>query len=248
MGDISDPNAFLQLERGAFVTVIHKHIKTVSRGFALKFRFALKRKAKSQGIDPQNIGHDVFHQLIVDSLRMMQTTSVSLQEALHRNDNDIARVQTLLDAGRKGFATIIQNKGNASLVRSHALHLYDTILYSLKQKAQTRQFGEFLSEVDMDVITKDYHHILKVHVREGDKACIENCFRYFAYAVHFEDKSTETKECRSVKRNQVRTDHLTTEQPKTDPSKKGNNHIDIWTSRQHYVQSQLDIIHSYLVH
>eukprot|EP01083_Nonionella_stella_P194395 717032_1 len=107
----------------------------------------------------------------------------------------------------------------------------------------------------MERITQDYHHILKVHIREGDKTCIENCFRYFDYAVHFEDEPAEIEQCRSAKRKEDRMHDLSAVHQKHDydggtafTAKENTEDIDIWALRQHYVQSQLDIIHSYLVH
>eukprot|EP01083_Nonionella_stella_P071341 191557_1 len=181
---------------------------------------------------------------------MIQTASKSLREAINRNSNGIARIQTLIDGRRRGFGKLIKKEGGVSL--PIALKLYDTIFYSLKQRAQTAQFGEFLSDLDMDCITKDYYHIQKVHMREGDTVHIENCLRYFAYAVHFEDHPTEKDECRSVKRKQRRMKHFNTDLDSKQEQKEIALHEetdkDIWRLKQHYIQSQLDIIHSYLVH
>eukprot|EP01083_Nonionella_stella_P286660 975609_1 len=251
--EISDAKAFLQLDRDTFVAIIQKHV-AVPKVFAVRLHFAinkgLKQKAKSQGVDPHSIGHDVFVQIIIKHLKIVQSRSKSLQDALDNNTNDIARIATLINAGRKSFGKMIQKECKISLAFS--LKLYDTILYTLKQTAQTRQFGEFLSDLDMEGITKDYHHILKVHTREGGKTCIENCFRFFKYAVHFEDKRTEIDECRSTKRNEQRIHRLHTEsnQDQKDDALIINEEadIDIWRLKQHYIQSQLDIIHSYLVH
>eukprot|EP01083_Nonionella_stella_P139098 423581_1 len=100
----------------------------------------------------------------MDSLKAMHTISRLLQEELNRNANDIAHIKNILTARRKGFGKLIQKAANTSSAMS--LQLHDAIMYSLKQKAQTQQFGEFLSDLDMKTITKDYHHILKVHIHE----------------------------------------------------------------------------------
>eukprot|EP01083_Nonionella_stella_P112212 329793_1 len=242
MRDIADPETFLQLDEEAFVQFMQKHIK-VSNAFAMKFRSSInkqwKRTAQSQSIDPQHINRDALKQIIVDCLKMMQTVSRSFQEALNRNSNGIACVQTFLNAGRKRFGKIIQKEGNTSLAIS--LRLRDTILYSLEQKAQSQQFGTFLSDLDMESVDRDYYHILRVHINGGDKTCIENCFRYFKRAVHYEDKPSEIEECISVKR-QDRMHCLNTDDQKSDA-------LDIEALRQHIeALSHLDIIHSYLVH
>eukprot|EP01083_Nonionella_stella_P091309 255283_1 len=201
--------------------------------------------------------HKVLNQVFMDYLEAMQTTSRSLEEALDNNENDIACLDTLLNARRKEFVQKLkqkEGKTSISLAPSMALKLYDKILYSLKQKAQTMQFGKFLSDIDIEQITKDYHHILEVHIHEGDKTCIENCFRYFEYAVHFEDEPTEIEQCRSAKRNEERmhrfntNDHDLKGDRVVSKDVKEHKDIDIWKLRQHYVQSQLGTIHSYLVH
>eukprot|EP01083_Nonionella_stella_P305591 1066588_1 len=130
---------------------------------------------------------------------------------------------------------------------SDAVRLYDEILHTLKRKAQTQQFGEFLSDLDMECITNDYHHILKVHVSDGDKTWIENCFRFFELVHHY-DKPTD--ECRSVKRNENRRHRVNSHsnEDATDIALNEEANKDIWRLKQHYIQSQLDIIHSYLVH
>eukprot|EP01083_Nonionella_stella_P150521 479624_1 len=253
--DISDPKTFLQLDEDIFVEIVQKHIHAVPKVFALKLHWAINRKLKR--IDAQNIDHEVFSQIIMDYLKTMQTTSRSLQEALDHNSNDIARIQTFLSARRKRFGKIIQKEGKTSLPMS--LKLYDKILYAMKQKAQTQQFGEFLSDLDMERITQDYHHILKVHIREGDKTCIENCFRYFEYAVHFDDNAFQKEQCRSAKRKEDRIHQViadTHDQIQQTQAHRDHKHDvfndeqnkDIWRLKQYYIQSQLDIIHSYLVH
>eukprot|EP01084_Bolivina_argentea_P152845 266541_1 len=121
---------------------------------------------------------------------------------------------------------------------------------ALKTKAQTEAFGEFLSELDSQQIDADYHHILHSHINLGTATQKHQVFGFFEHTVHYEDTESEKKEgCQSFKRRQRRADCL-------DDNKANEisenapiyNNIDIWSLKQHYMQSTLDVIHSYLVH
>eukprot|EP01083_Nonionella_stella_P297760 1010941_1 len=236
--DVADAEAFLQLDIDTFVAIIQKHVHVSKVYFAVKLWHAinkgLKQKAKSQSIDPQSLSHDVFVQIITDHLKRIQNISKSLQDALDSNDNDIARIGTFVSAKRKQFGKMIQNQCKRSMTLSDAVRLYDEILHTLKRKAQTQQFGEFLSDLDIEGITNDYHHVLKVHIREGESQQIENCLRFFKYAVHFEDKATEINECRSVKRKDKRRYRLNTHynQDEEDNALNDEANKDIWKLKQ----------------
>eukprot|EP01083_Nonionella_stella_P297759 1010940_1 len=245
--DVADAEAFLQLDIDTFVAIIQKHV-SVPKVFVVKLHTAIRKAIKKALKQNMTADHDVFVQIIINHLETMQNISKSLRDALDCNANGIARIATFMSARRKEFGKMIQNECKLSLALS--LKLRDTILYTLKQKAQTQQFGEFLSDLDIEGITNDYHHVLKVHIREGESQQIENCLRFFKYAVHFEDKATEINECRSVKRKDKRRYRLNTHynQDEEDNALNDEANKDIWKLKQHYIQNQLDIIHSYLVH
>eukprot|EP01084_Bolivina_argentea_P169158 293269_1 len=119
---------------------------------------------------------------------------------------------------------------------------------TLKPKAQTKQFGEFLSDLDMKNVNLDYYHILNIHINNGNKETIRNCFRFFEKLVHSEDTQTQILECPSVNRRQERINHFNNNREEKTNIRNINNEIDIWKLKQKYNQSQLDIIHSYLCH
>eukprot|EP01084_Bolivina_argentea_P108562 194021_1 len=122
------------------------------------------------------------------------------------------------------------------------------MLNKLKTQAQRKQFGAFLSELDINIINKDYYHILNTHINHGDKNTIKNALRFFENVVHYEDSPDEIIKCRSVKRRDDRNQQLNAEHKTRDSENDNENNKNIWELKEHYKQSQLDVIHSYLVH
>eukprot|EP01084_Bolivina_argentea_P064295 117284_1 len=106
----------------------------------------------------------------------------------------------------------------------------------------------FFTEMNNNNIDRDYYHILKSHINEGDKISTINLFEFFRIAVHYDDPQTDLEtQCISFKRaGQMRTqsDKKIVEEKKDNQLKT----VDIWKLKQCYIGNRLDIIHSYLVH
>eukprot|EP01084_Bolivina_argentea_P309521 535397_1 len=156
--------------------------------------------------------------------------------------------ETFLKNGRKSFCLKVKKLTNGKIKPVYSGKLYSAVANALKYKAQTLQFGEFLSDLDMDIIEKDYHHILKSHINDGNKTTMKNAFLFFKAAVHFEDVDTEVAECHSVNRKEKRINKMHSKAIDEENKTKFYDKIDIWTLKQYHIQSQLDIIHAYLVH
>eukprot|EP01084_Bolivina_argentea_P079755 144595_1 len=119
----------------------------------------------------------------------------------------------------------------------------------LKKEAQTKEFGLFLSDANMNQVNDDYYHLLKTHINNGSKNSIKNVFRFFHRIVHYEDTGSEIEECRSNNRRESRINELNVSKNNEKTTENAfDEEPNIWQLKQYYHQSQLDIIHYHLVH
>eukprot|EP01084_Bolivina_argentea_P016594 31039_1 len=141
-------------------------------------------------------------------------------------------------------------------ITAAAAALYKAVLHLIRQKAQKNQFGaEFPHNINIvKQIDADYHHILDSHIKYGKKGTVEGVFAFFGKVVHYEDVDSKVDKCRSVNRKKQRDETLGSDSNiiksknvKSDiiDTKKDKN---IWSSKQYYLQSELDKIHTFLVH
>eukprot|EP01084_Bolivina_argentea_P251527 421873_1 len=195
----------------------------------------------------------IFIQTAKHFQKISKTDLQSLTKTFEDNAENIQNVKTILEMKRLNFAKVFLKKYTKIKVSTGA-KLYTAIMKSLKQKAQTLQYGAFLSDLDIDTIDKDYHHILNSHINAGNKTTIKNALRFFKEVVHYEDLQSEIEQCRSAKRNQSRILRLNSESDHKQHnidlqnSEINSSNKNIWQLKQYYIQSQLDIMHSYLVH
>eukprot|EP01084_Bolivina_argentea_P253461 425742_1 len=174
---------------------------------------------------------------------MTENDQKLLIEMLSNNVDNIGNIKQFLSLERKTFIKLIHT--HTKIKTSYSAKIYKSLSNKLKQIAQTQQYGEFLCKLNSQMIDKDYHHILKFHVNNGNKITIENVFRFFGKVVHYNDTPTEKKECRSIKRREKRANFVPL---KDDEKDEQNTHKDMWSLRQYYMQTTMDVIHSYLVH
>eukprot|EP01084_Bolivina_argentea_P302072 521342_1 len=196
------------------------------------------------------VTNDVYQKIFIESARNIKKINeknINLLTKLIDNNDNVANIDHFLSIGRKTFAKQIQK--HTRITMALAGKLYVGIRNKIKEQAQTEQFGTFLTNLHVD---NDYHHILKCHINEGNKITIKNTFQFFSTVVHYDDKETEIEECKSFKRRKERINSLISED-------SNNKNVDInianksedkniWSLHQYYIQSQLDLIHSYLVH
>eukprot|EP01084_Bolivina_argentea_P085009 153674_1 len=190
------------------------------------------------------VDDSLFKKVFFESAQSMKKiTKDHINEITTVFNQDIMNVKTFLNLKRKMFIQFM--KTHTTIKPAWAGKLYNMVRKALKSRAQTQEFGKFLSDVDMKTIDLDYHHILNTHINIGNKLTIENVFEFFRIAVHYEDTGSEIADCRSVNRRDDRTNPLESSQLDDDNDGQDKN---IWQLKQYYAQSQLDIIHSYLVH
>eukprot|EP01084_Bolivina_argentea_P054193 99408_1 len=176
----------------------------------------------------------------------------SIQQMFNDNRNNINYVKTFVGMNRKQFAKMMETCVKLKL--SYGVRLYKLILKSLKSSAQYQQFGEYLSEFQIEMVNNDYYHILKCHIKQGNKITIENTFNFFAL-IHFDDSSYQISNCRSLTRKSQRSFNLNNthkEENKdafNDMDNMNDQQVkDMFSIKQYYIQGQLDMIHSYLCH
>eukprot|EP01083_Nonionella_stella_P012267 34798_1 len=157
------------------------------------------------------------------------------------NMDGIADIKTFLETDCKSFKQ--KTKLHLSLKPGYGTIVWKRINAALKQKAQKLQFGEYLSNLNINAVDRDYHHILKTHIHNGNKHNITNVFRFFGSVIHYRDTHKVIAKCRSVQRKADRANEA-----HVFDGKEVTKDKNIWTLKQYYNQTQLDIIHSYLVH
>eukprot|EP01084_Bolivina_argentea_P276244 471332_1 len=194
---------------------------------------------------------NIFIQSAESVPRITQNNMKSLMKMLDDNVDDIANIETFLKTNRKTFAISIKKQTKMKPAASGKLHKEITKI--LKEEAQRRQFGAFLSKSNLNNIDYDYHHILHSHINDGNKNSIKNVFRFYNNCIHFSDTESTIEKCTSIQREQKRTEKRNSEGKNDSDSKESQqeNTIedkDMWTLKQIYYQAQLDVIHSYLVH
>eukprot|EP01084_Bolivina_argentea_P177483 306906_1 len=215
------------------------------------------------------VSNDRFKDMFIESAKnvkqIMKKQNIidELQAILDKN---VMNIEIFLSLQRKEFFDEI-SKYTKNIKLSHGLKLFRTLTNGLKNLAQTVEFGKFLTDLDFDSIDADYHHILRVHINEGNKITIENVFRFFETTCHWFDLEDDIANCRSIKRKETRIHKL---EIKTNSSKnihftdfeeqkldkitedKASNvdsdNKDAWSLKQYYIQSQLDVMHTFLVH
>eukprot|EP01083_Nonionella_stella_P011368 32312_1 len=203
---------------------------------------ALQTISKTKPVD-----QNVFKQTFIEKAALIRSQTHLLTQMFEHNTDNIADIKLFAAIKQTKFGQLIRK--NTTLRVTTGVLLCRNMNQVLKQIAQKEQFGQFLSDLDLDVVYKDYHHILDIHINHGTKETVKNVFRFFNMVVHY-DESTISTQCRSITRKTDRlkslndhdTNHTKHQMKHTDDPK------DIWELKHHYAQSQLDIIHCHLVH
>eukprot|EP01083_Nonionella_stella_P287443 978433_1 len=185
----------------------------------------------------------VFIEAIAHHGKLTADAMELLTQIVNSNVENIQNIKQFLAWKRMEFAKLIQK--HTKIKPAHGIRLYRMILNALRDEAHKKQFGAFLADLDIDIINTHYYHILKSHINHGNKSTMQNVFQFFQTVVHFDDTTEQIQGCRSCTRKQQRMDALDSPHTVTVDRKHDTN---IWTLKQYYAQSQLDMIHSYLVH
>eukprot|EP01084_Bolivina_argentea_P201795 344884_1 len=96
----------------------------------------------------------------------------------------------------------------------------------------------------MDIIEKDYQHVLRTHINVLDNHTLfrQNAFKFFREVVHYGDDEL------TIKKLGCTVDRTTQMLSQVNSNQKTSDDKDVWKKQQKYIQRQLDICHSYLVH
>eukprot|EP01083_Nonionella_stella_P225979 802966_1 len=199
----------------------------------------------------RDVNNDQFKELFMQSIQTIDKINQNkevvdlLTNALR---DDMMNLSVFLASERKTFLSDFSTP--SSLKLGSVVKLYSAVLKSLKDCAQTVQFGRFLSDFISGSIDNDYHHILELHIKNGDKTTMENVFRFFDCVLHYNDSSA-SKQCPSITRMEE-SEKLHSNWIAKDDNKEETHKIreikDIWEANQYYIQNQLDMIHSFLGH
>eukprot|EP01084_Bolivina_argentea_P293825 505442_1 len=182
------------------------------------------------------ITNDKFNKVLkgcAETITKIQQSHISLLSQMVV-ENDL-NVSVFLKMGKKPFTEIIKTKANIG--KATGVKLFKAIYQALKKITDTA----FFTDLNINEIDRDYHHILKSH---SNKISIQNMFEFFGIAVHYNDIQTDLEErCASLKRAKQRWTHHNTEEIKDNVQSKNISEL-----KKCYIKNKLDTIHSYLVH
>ena len=82
----------------------------------------------------------------------------SLLKMFRDNIDDINDVHTFLNMKRMEFAKYVEK--HTGMKPRVGATLYSKMMKALKKEAQTKQYGKFLSDTDMNAVNADYYHIM----------------------------------------------------------------------------------------
>ena len=128
--------------------------------------------------------------------------------------------------------------------------LYRSTYVKLQSTAHMNKFGECLSDLDARNVQELYQHVLDIHINNGNEQSIKNTFQFFANIVHCQGKAVDCKSCQRIETrvNRSITPDKNTMKHENILSSSYHQNKDIFNLKESYKQSQLDIIHQYLVH
>eukprot|EP01084_Bolivina_argentea_P094409 169717_1 len=196
----------------------------------------------------KTIDDETFIQLFKESAKLnSRINDIQMNKIIAiLKDKSVINKDIFAELGKKSFSKLMRKQIGLSI--PIASKLYKTILNKCYLV-----FGEFISDYTQN-IDRDYHHILKVHIEYGNESNVRNTFEFFKTVVHFKDPII--KQCKSLQRREERCYEMNlanTDINRKEVSKMENINIQsgdktIWKLEKYYIHSQLDIIHSYLVH
>eukprot|EP01084_Bolivina_argentea_P215211 365355_1 len=164
-----------------------------------------------------------------------------LKESLNENKINIQQFAT---QERNDFLKLLMQ--HTAIKKGYCGKIYRKLMQITKDEAQAAQFGKFFSSIEASEIDFDFHHLLHVHIsNSNNKKTKEDVFRYFQTNIICDEV-----ECSSLSRHrQRRNETFISSNDKNKTIKLQNSYNkNVWTKKQKYIQSTLDLIHSYFVH
>eukprot|EP01084_Bolivina_argentea_P043150 79510_1 len=209
-----------------------------------------KRLLKNVNDTPMNdaickiIDNNRFRDIFVHNAKsIVENKKMELLMKMLDGNTDITNINTFLATTKKEFSKKIKqltgNDRNA-ILPSFSAKLYKQILISLK-------VYPFLMQLNLTILYDDYSHILRSHIENGSKSSIENVFRFFEIAVHYEEKPSEVDTClnelskrRNKRIHKVQSTHVDDEIK--EETETNTESIRYHSLKQDYIQSELDTI------
>eukprot|EP01084_Bolivina_argentea_P299604 516448_1 len=203
-------------------------------------------------IDITKVDDETFKKIILNSAN-------NLPSKHQLNNKDIEKVQKILRENViniNNFSSLPVSKlskiaakaTNNSLKAMIWIRIFRIAKPIIKNLAYEIEFGKFFNETEANEVDDAYHHIIHIHIKNGNRMTKENVFRYFQTLIY-----CVQDDCSSLSRHEQRV-HETNDfndqntENKTDWNAYAAEDKEIWTKQQYYIQSQLDMIHGYFVH
>eukprot|EP01084_Bolivina_argentea_P024998 46522_1 len=199
-----------------------------------------------------------------DSIRISnnqyQTIFVECAKSIGKLSNDAFKIlvnyipdyRNFLKMSRKQFVHEIRKQ--CKIKPSISNKLCKIIKNRIRKLAPEYQFNEFVSNVPMENIEEDYHHILSTHIHQSNTNCRTNALKLFSM-IHCDDSdltlyrlkcgNVEIRDIYRRNKNNVEIEHWRTSERRID---YGLMDRCMQTPQAWSNQSQLDTIHRYLVH
>eukprot|EP01084_Bolivina_argentea_P051978 95525_1 len=145
------------------------------------------------------INDDTYQQIFIQSakinVKISENDKKTLIQMLNDNKDNIDKTKTFLQLKKSQFTKIICQY--ITVETSISDKLYESIYERLKKKAETAAYDLFLSSLDLDIVDKDYNHILKSHF--SHMSAEQSVLKFFQTIVHRDDFE-QVEECMSVTR------------------------------------------------
>eukprot|EP01083_Nonionella_stella_P084969 235298_1 len=182
--NIFDINMFVnsnQNNQKTFSETLRKYTKISDASCSNLYRViskAIQAIAKTTPVD-----HNVLKETFLEQAALIHKQTELLTQMFEYNTDNIADIRLFAKIKPLAFGKLIRE--NTAIRVPTGVKLYRSIKEPLKQRAQREQFGQFLSDLDIVTIHKDYHHILDVHINHGNKETMKYVFRFFNLLVHY---------------------------------------------------------------
>eukprot|EP01084_Bolivina_argentea_P262863 444710_1 len=196
------------------------------------------------------INNDQFKKIFIECAKNINKIDSTQIDLLKKCLENISNVEEFLKLNRKVFAKKI--KQDTKMLPAVAAKLHKSVKQKLLYHARNQKFENFLPNLNIDEIEKDYYHVTKMHIYDGNVNTMKNAFLFFAIVVHYEDDRSvdEDINCKLLQRRTNTFKSLNTKQQKStlNDSEISTQVKNVWTLKERYKQNQLDVFHSFLVH
>eukprot|EP01083_Nonionella_stella_P175247 609787_1 len=235
---------FTAMNKRAFVQQLYTDAN-VPRKWGGEFYKTLNKQVNGNTTEDERF--KIVFMKCAKSMHETVTSSYDIDVLVRIFHQKIVNARGFKNMNKQSFTHMMKTEGNINT--SFSGTLYTKIRKALTSAAEQQQWTAFLASLDMDLVDRDYRHILDIHVQKGDGTSVRNVFEFFNHVAHWDASEKDIKECRSFKRRSDRMRGMKEENTYSEMHEhKAMDCEDTASLRQYYIQSELDVIHSYLVH